>query len=67
MFQVDVQEQTSLKVGFFRLCGLPHVLGAVDRTMIPTIIAPKEHKEACIRRKGSHAMNVPEIVDSELR
>ncbi|KAH3815111.1 hypothetical protein DPMN_143632 [Dreissena polymorpha] len=66
MFPVDVQVQTRVKEGFFRLCELPQVMGAVDETLIP-IIAPKEHNEAFVRKKGFHALNIQGIVDSELR
>jgi hypothetical protein len=40
--------------------------GAVDGTLIP-IIAPAEHEEAYVCRKGFHALNVQAVCDADMR
>ncbi|XP_053382894.1 putative nuclease HARBI1 [Mercenaria mercenaria] len=47
-------------------CKIPNVLGATDGTLIP-ILAPKEHEETFVCRKGFHALNVQAVVDQKMR
>ncbi|XP_052768690.1 putative nuclease HARBI1 [Mya arenaria] len=54
------------KVGFFRKCRIPNIIGAVDGTLVP-ILAPKDNGVAFICRKGYHAINVMAVCDHEMR
>ena len=59
----DVQ---SVKLGFYRSCKIPNVVGAIDGTLIP-IMAPRDAEEVYVCRKGYHALNIQAVVDSSLR
>ncbi|WAR13581.1 HARB1-like protein [Mya arenaria] len=54
------------KVGFFRKCRIPNIIGAVDGTLVP-ILAPKDNGVAFICRNGYHSINVMAVCDHEMR
>jgi hypothetical protein len=59
-------ELETLKVGFYKSCGIPNVIGAIDGTLIP-ILAPKEDSDVYICRKGYHSLNIQAVVDHKMR
>lgn len=59
-------ETNAIKLGFYRKCRIPNVIGAIDGTLIP-IQAPKQNEAAFVCRKGFHAINCQAVVDHEMR
>ena len=53
------------KQGFFELCGIPNVLGAIDGTLIP-IKRPEIDEHLYVCHQGYHAINVQAVCDSRL-
>lgn len=62
-FPTDLMD---MKLSFYKKCGLPNVVGVVDGTLIP-IIAPIDHEEIYVCRKGYHALNIQAVVDHDMR
>ena len=57
----DEASQNQIKQDFYKLRNFPHVLGAIDGTLIP-IKAPTNDLFVC--RKGYHALNIQGISDA---
>ena len=55
-----------MKHQFYRKCGIPNCVGAIDGTLIP-IQAPIEHEEIYVCRKNFHAINAQGVVDDKGR
>ncbi|WAR10387.1 HARB1-like protein, partial [Mya arenaria] len=65
-FPTTLEERREASLGFYTLCGIPRVLGAVDGTLVP-IIAPHDNEEVYVCRKGYHALNIQAVVNSNMR
>ena len=66
-FPWSAEDQTRVKLGFYRISGFPKVIGAVDGTLIPIKRPPITEEAAYICRKMYHAINVQAVCDSSLR
>ena len=57
-----------IKRGFFDVCNLPNVVGAIDCTHIEIQKpAATDYPDEYINRKGWHSINVQAICDAEFR
>lgn len=65
-FPTDREDVMVEKRAFFRKCGLPNIVGAVDGTLIP-IASPPLNEEVYVCRKGYHAINCQAVVAHDLR
>ncbi|XP_052772710.1 putative nuclease HARBI1 [Mya arenaria] len=65
-FPTTLEERREASLGFYTLCGIPRVLGAVDGTLVP-IIAPHDNEKVYVYRKGYHALNIQAVVNSNMR
>ena len=59
----DEASQNQIKQDFYKLRNFPHVLGAIDGTLIP-IKAPPNDEHLFVCRKGYHALNIQGISDA---
>ena len=59
----DEASQNQIKQDFYKLRNLPHVLGAIDGTLIPNK-ATRNDEHLFVCRKGYHALNVQGISDA---
>ena len=59
----DEASQNQIKQDFYKLRNLPHVLGAIDGTLIQ-IKAPQNDEHLFVCRKGYHALNIQGILDA---
>ncbi|KAH3825391.1 hypothetical protein DPMN_127266 [Dreissena polymorpha] len=55
-----------MKRDFYRKCSLPNIVDAIDGTLVP-IVAPSEHEEVFVCRKGYHALNCQAVSSSDLK
>ena len=56
---------TVVKQHFHDIAGFPHVIGAIDGTLI-SIKAPKTDEHRYVSRKGGHSLNILAICDADL-
>ncbi|XP_062621471.1 putative nuclease HARBI1 [Saccostrea cucullata] len=61
-FPATHTEQLAVKQGFSTEFNMPNTLGCVDGTLI-AIKPPSEREDACVCRKGYHAINVQGVCD----
>ena len=59
----DDASQRQIKQDVYKLKNCPHVLGAIDGTLIP-IKAPQNDGNLFVCRKGYHALNIQGISDA---
>ena len=64
-FPHTAEERREVMGKYYKLCGFPRVLGAVDGTLIH-IKGPATAEHIYVCRKGYHALNIQVVCDSEL-
>lgn len=60
------EEQTRLKLEFYRRSRIPNVIGIIDGTHVQ-IIPPSEDEPSFVNRKQTHSVNVQVICDDSAR
>ena len=56
-------DENQTKVAFYRIAGLPGVIGAIDCTHV-RIQAPSEHEADYVNRQGYHSIHVQAVADA---
>ena len=57
------EELPTIKRKFYQISRFPNVMATIDGTHI-RILAPSEHKEVYVNRKGFHSLNVMVVMDA---
>ncbi|KAJ1179702.1 hypothetical protein NDU88_004936 [Pleurodeles waltl] len=63
-FPNTLQKQQETKQGFYLISGFPHVLGAIDCTLV-RLVPPAATEHLYHNRKHTHSINVQAIVDHQ--
>ncbi|XP_030058307.1 putative nuclease HARBI1 [Microcaecilia unicolor] len=65
-FPMGVEEHRKIKTGFFKIAGMPNVLGAIDCTHV-AFTPPSDQEMQYRNRKMGYSLNVQAVCDANLK
>ncbi|XP_030071493.1 putative nuclease HARBI1 [Microcaecilia unicolor] len=66
VFPMGVEEHRKIKTGFFKIAGMPNVLGAIDCTHV-AFTPPSDQEMQYRNRKMGYSLNVQAVCDANLK